>query len=303
MSKLKAPFLSLGARGSVGGVVTVQERHRTTFVRTKPIPTYRHTLPQAYQRWLYEDYAYLWRKQSVATRQEYASAGVRHHLTGFQYWMKYHLTNLPDIVAWYKLDEKTGAVAYDAGRNGYNGVIIGASPADGVIDGARSFDGLNDSINVAGIPPPGFTEFTVLDFVSIPAFTGTNRSMIEWGQYSPSFGFYHWAHSVTNRHFFYAKNIAGVGVGRFTFFTPNAFFLGGGVWDGTTLFLIHNEIITPGIAFAGIVSPDATLYLGRQITAVTPEWYDGLIDNVIIFNRALDATEVKRWAERRYPLQ
>ena len=76
MSKQKNPLVSLGAKGTVGKTLTFQEHHGVKIARTKPIPAYRYTLPQAYQRWLYEDYAHYWTEQNEATRRLYAAAGV-----------------------------------------------------------------------------------------------------------------------------------------------------------------------------------------------------------------------------------
>lgn len=152
MAKPKNPLLSLGASGTIADTLTYQKRGQDTITRKKPIPTYRYTLPQAYQRWLYQDYAYLWTQQTPATKQEYATAGSRFHLTGFQYWMKYNLANLPDIVGRWHLDERSGAIAYDSSNNHNNGTIIGASPTTGLIAGAYYFDDINDTINCGTDP-------------------------------------------------------------------------------------------------------------------------------------------------------
>lgn len=301
MSITKTPLLSLGARGSIGNTLTLQKRGASTLIRTKPTPAYRRTLLQVYQRWLYEDYAYLWRQQSQATKQEYATDGSKRHLTGFQCWMRYHLLNLPDIIGWWKLDEKTGAVAHDSSRNLHNGTIVGATPATGIIAGGYTFDGLNDLIRIVGIPPPALTEMTALIFANIGAFTGALRHSFDWGVGAAPFGARHFALHNGNTNYVYLKNTAGVLKAPSHPFTPGIAFLGGFVWDGTTVCIIHDKIITPGIAIGGVVSPDSTLLIGTSIPGAEIDWYDGLADNLIIFNRALDATEVLRWAERRYP--
>ena len=156
MAKTQTPFLSLGARGTVGGFLTTQKSGKATILREKPVPTDPYSLAQFYQRYLYQDYAYLWTQQSEATRQTYATAGSRHHLTGFQYWMKYHLTNLPDILAFYHYDPTSSAILIDYSRLGTHLTTIGATWNDLPFGkGYLHYDGINDYSFLND--PPGFT--------------------------------------------------------------------------------------------------------------------------------------------------
>lgn len=173
MAKVKNPLLSLGARGKLGDITYLRRRH-TDIAEKTPVLPYFLTLPAQYQRWLYQDYAYLWRQQDEATRKAYAAGGLRFHLTGFQYWMKYHLTNLPDLAAWWTLDEKSGATAHDRSRNANHGTILGASPTGGLIDGALRFDGLNDLVQIPSSPSliQGTKSFTILAFINVDLSQG-----------------------------------------------------------------------------------------------------------------------------------
>lgn len=147
MAKPKNPLLSLGAKGTIADTLTFQKRGREHIVREKPIPTDPYSLAQAYQRWDYRDYAYLWTLLSNADKQIYRTKASKYHITGFSLWMREHLKTLPDIVGRWHLDEKAGALAHDSSRNSNNGVIFGASPVSGLIDGAYYFDGINDYID------------------------------------------------------------------------------------------------------------------------------------------------------------
>lgn len=301
MSILKSPFLSLGAKGSIAKAVTVQERQGTTFIRTKPIPAYRYTLLQAYQRWLYEDYAYLWTQQSTATKQEYATTGSRHHLTGFQYWMKYHLTKLPDIAGMWHLDEASGAFAYDSSRNQNHGTIIGASPATGIIDRARLFDGVNDHIDVPNTPSLSTgDELSLETFIKpydMSAHLGSNyRTII----HKKSGAHYHLAVKITG--FFEAHIAAVVASYAHAFDSSWHHFVATAksndfirlYWDG------YFQVAVP----LPVVIPSSTdpLYIGNDPTAgFTARPFDGIIDHVIIRNRVLDPTEILRHSLRRYP--
>lgn len=148
MAKPKTPLFSLEAHGTIGDTLTFQGKGNLKVSRSKPLVPFSLSLPQQYQRWLYEDYVALWHLQTNAVKATYRGYGTRHHLTGFAYWMKYHLLNLPNIAGWWKLDEPGGAKASDSSRTPHDGTITGASPIAGKISGAYHFDGINDVISV-----------------------------------------------------------------------------------------------------------------------------------------------------------
>lgn len=158
MTKQKQPLLSLEAHGSLADFITFQTRGPLDIARKKPRLPYFLTLPVQYQRWLYQDHAYLWTQQSAATQKAYRAAGVHHHLTGFQYWMKDMLTRLPYLAGYWKLDDNHGPTLQDSSRNTNTGTITGASPAEGPIAGGLSFDGLNDLVS--------FGNHASLDFIN-----------------------------------------------------------------------------------------------------------------------------------------
>ncbi len=174
MVNLKNPLLSFDAHGTVGNAVTFQGGTKRKFSRQKPPRPGGVTLPRQYQRWAYRDYAYLWTQQTPAVKGLFRSNGARHHLTGFQYWMKYQLTNLLDLAAWYRLDATTGALVIDSSPNHNNGTLFGCSPAGGLIGGALSFDGFNDFFEVPVTPSLNFgiDSFTITAFVKKVDLTG-----------------------------------------------------------------------------------------------------------------------------------
>lgn len=144
MSKLKAPLFSLDSHGSVSPNLTYQQSHNFTIVRKKPIPTQNVNLSAQYQRWFYKDYVSLWHEQSSSSKQSYSSLGVPYHLTGYQYFMRYHLRNLPDIGLFTGLDTHQEPTVIDLSRNGNTATLYGVTRTTGLVDGCVSFDGVND---------------------------------------------------------------------------------------------------------------------------------------------------------------
>lgn len=303
MAKTKTPFLSLGSHGTIGDAITSQKKGSLTLLREKPIPSYRRTLSQAYQRWLYEDYAYLWTQQSSATRQQYATKGTRHHLTGFQYWMKYHLTNLPDIAAMWHLDEKAGATAYDSSRNSNHGTIIGASPATGIINGCFYFDGLNDYLTIPETPSLRITSLLSLEtFINTSVKTtvqfflakddGTNRD-------------YYLALLGTSGFPQFGIHKAGVTspINGTTDLADGEWHHVAGVNDGTDLRIYIDGLLQATKFGGGGTFDDDSCIVSIGARGNLSLLFKGDIDHVIIHNRVLDITEIKRHSERRYPPQ
>lgn len=301
MSKLKSPLLSLGSRGSIGDALTYQERQGYTFARDKPIPANPRSLPQMYQRWLYEDYAYLWTQASVATKQEYATAGSRHHLTGFQYWMKYQLTYLPDIVGLWHLDRELGAIASDSSRNANHGVVIGASPVDGVIDGALNFDGTNDWVNL-GFNVRPTTHATVELFLNPAAYQASGAAFSS-GRSGGIIVFYPLPAGIyflvrTTAWCFVIVPSANFPIGSFTHVALT--------YDPTQLSVYASGRQVAQTPATGPITYDGTpAVLGGYLSLAppyTPEfWCKAIEDMVIVYNRTLDPTEIKRHSERGYP--
>lgn len=301
MSKLKLPFLSLGARGTIGDAITVQERHGTSFVREKPIPAYRRTLPQVYQRWDYQDYAYLWTLLNVVARQHYQTRASRYHITGFNLFMREHLKELPDLAGRWRLDEATGAVAYDSSKNENNGTIRGASPVAGVINGARYFDGLNDWIDFGTNPIFNLTT----GIFSIELFINTTGAL-ERDILLKTGGPFWWLlrlHASGTFRFYYRDNIGTFSiVSTHTINDGKDHYIMASIESAVGAHLyVDGNLSTSLVPIRTLnpITPYALMMLARGL--LSGGYLKAHIDNLIIYNRALDENNAKRHSERRYP--
>lgn len=301
MTKTKTPFLSLGAKGSVGNTITAQKHGSATSVRSKPRPTDPYSLPQAYQRWLYEDYAYLWTQQSDATRALYRSAGVRFHLTAFQYWMKYQLTHLPDIAGLWHLDEKAGAVAYDYSRNGNNGILKGVTPADGAIAGGQYHDGINDWVDLRAAPAHSKLVFSDTDpwtFEHWIEVNQTDHRQMYAGRFHSNEAFLcqfdaaDISYRFRNRTGAYRTYLADASayLNTLTHITWRA------DGAGNLALFINGDLIYQRDELTQMTF-DA---LGLGYSSITMT-FKGILDHSIVYLRGLDETEIKRHSGRRYP--
>lgn len=301
MAKTKTPFLSLESHGTVGQAITSQKRGRETLLREKPLPAYRYTLPQAYQRWDYRDYAYRWKQQSEATRRASAAAGSRIHLTGFQYWMKLCLNTLPDLGGRWHLDEATGAIAYDSSLNANNGIIFGASPTTGLIDGCRAFDGLNDYIEVPFSPTLNTAVFSFEFHAKVTGGVNTDRSPVTSRSATPVQGYLMYCRAANVWEFWVGRPLAWeimignpVVIDQWTFHCC--------IYDGTQMLWWHDGAYYPPRVCAFSPNPTWPFRLGAGKTEMAPTWFfPGLIDEFRYYNRVLDEVEIIRHSERRYP--
>jgi len=301
MTKTKTPFFSLGSQGSIGNAITSQKYGPVTLIRTKPKPAYRYTLAQAYQRWLYEDYVYLWHQQTQAVKDTYRTAGVRFHLTAFQYWMKYHLTNLPDILAWWKLDDNTGPTTIDSSRNLNPATIIGASPATGVIDRALSFDGNNDLVNCSAAASlfPTLLSPRTIEFFFIPAELGRDQYLFGYGQ--PVL-----VNGTTFQVMLHNTNIIMsiiTGLGDILGTTPillSQTYHVALTYDGTTMRLYLNGNLE-GSNVIALSTANTVCYFAMSRDADMARLLNGIADNGIVYNRVLDRTTIICHSLRRFP--
>lgn len=89
MSKLKSPFLSFGARGTIGDSMTFQKRGRGHFARQKPIPADPKSPAQLAQRQRYKDAVAAW--HALSPEEKEAWRGVCPGLTAYQCFMNSEL--------------------------------------------------------------------------------------------------------------------------------------------------------------------------------------------------------------------
>ena len=94
--KIKAPLLSLGARGLVGTISYLTRRH-TKMCEKSPIPPDQKTLAQLSWRHMYQKAVALWHGLSSAERQEWESQARRRHMTGFAWFMSQALKPNPGL--------------------------------------------------------------------------------------------------------------------------------------------------------------------------------------------------------------
>jgi len=198
------------------------------------------------------------------------------------------------LVGSWKFDETSGTVAADASGSNNTGTLSSAPvwTTGGKVGGALSFDGIDDSVNVGS-----GTSLNTPNVISVSAWvyyrsgngrivqkddrgSGTYTRLWEMGGYGGVFRMELW-HSDGTTTCQSANPL-----------TVNGWMLLTMTFDGTNINMYQNGILTKTIYFPGDIRVDnnTPVTIGGQWLA--GESFNGLIDEVQIYNKALTATEI-----------
>lgn len=311
MSRLKNPLLSLGAKGGLADSVTYVRRRGVDIVEKKPIPRDPQSLAQMYQRWDYQDGISYWNTLSNAAKQVYKSAASRYHMTGFAYFMRWYLKNLPDIAGRWRLDEAAGITAYDSSKNANHGTFIGTTPITGIIDRGRLFDGINDRIPCGGhsslLSPnigtvEGWIKGTTLVIAADEQATDRqNEFLILVRMADQNMGITIWQAGAVHYDLRTPNN--SLDSTKWTFFN---------VWsDSSTIYASLNTVpqvlaeavgVNDGTWFGGLPLLDHFQIGASMRNNIPAGFWDGDMDNIVSYNRVLSLQDQQRHYARQYPL-
>jgi len=211
---------------------------------------------------------------------------------------------LEGLISYWKFDEGSGSIASDsAGTN--NGTIYGATWTDGALGGALGFDGVNDYVDV---PDSASLRFSQTDSFSIscwamPIAGDGGRIVCKMRKTSATgvFGYETLWQPALSGFWFSAESswkghtVVGTGQGsapagnwyHFTAVYSN---------KNITLYLNGQPAGAGKFAYnAGSTTPDKNLSIGvRSYDSRIEDYFEGRIDDVRIYDRALSAEEVQR---------
>ena len=199
-------------------------------------------------------------------------------------------------VAHWKLDETEGLIAHDSSVNNYDGTLCDDFPTDdsqwvtGQINGALKFDGYNDYVSCPFVLNPNDGPFSAFAWVMgggisqhiICQLDGTGTGRL-------------WFHvNAVNNFTTQLREPGGSGL-SYTAETWDSQKWNhvGIVWDGLRrhLYIDGEEVIADGTDLIGLEDCDGSLYIGAH-KDLTNYW-DGLVDDVRIYDRALSEAEIE----------
>lgn len=198
----------------------------------------------------------------------------------------------PNLVSHWKFDEGSGTTAYDsAGSN--NGTIYGATWTTGQVNGALDFDGVDDYVDCGTGPAiTGTGTFTASVWVKTDSAKG--QAMLVQRSTTSGNGSYGVSILSDGRVQLHIYN------GGYGFLFQSDVTVNDGLWHHIVAARTNStdgEIYVDGSLAASGSGPARSLsnfpvWIGRGFTV--PAYFNGLIDEVRIYNRALSAEEIRQ---------
>ncbi len=202
----------------------------------------------------------------------------------------------PNHVSLWKMDEIDGSIAHDSiGVN--HGMCEGEpvwQPDGGMVAGGLQFDGIDDYAKTQYVLNPAYAAFSV--FVWIKGGTPGQAVLsqadgVSWLCMDSIQGCLMTELKPTGR--------GGTSLLSQTCITDNIWHRIGLVWDGSRrhLYVDGVEVANDAVPLSGLVGMYGDLYLGTGSFRTTGTFFSGLIDDVCIYNKALNAEEISALAQ------
>ncbi len=194
------------------------------------------------------------------------------------------------LVGAWGFDEPSGATVADASGSGNNGTISGAARGTGRNGGGLTFDGVNDWVTVNDSSSLDLTTSMTVEAWVRPANVDYWRTVVLKEQ--PGQLVYALYASTDNRrpsgHVYTSGDIALQGPSALPANTWSHLAM---TWDGLTIRMFVNGTQVSSSALAGTAVTSASpLRIGGN--GVWAEWFNGGIDDVRVYNRALTPAQI-----------
>lgn len=213
------------------------------------------------------------------------------------------------LAAWWDFNEGAGNTLYDRSGNGNNGTIYGATWQEGITGKALFFDGVNDYVNIGNKFNDLKLPITITAWVK-KGWSDTTEHPIFYsdiGYYYYGFKLYVKSNTTTD------VLHAGYGDGGYPapdsrrgktawplFSTNEWIFVSAVIKSSSNINLYVNGTDVGGSYYGtggGMVHSSGVARIGRGGWMDASPWFKGSIDELRIYSRALDITEVQelRW--------
>ena len=205
----------------------------------------------------------------------------------------YRLASDPNFVAWWRLDDGSGSSARDSSGNDNHGALHGDPQwTTGRIGRALDFDGDGDYVDCGNPDVFNFDEqMTAGAWVNLRSIPGEWRTVVAKGQDG-------WRLALTRKMPSFNFSVAGRAFGYPSAYCATQVAFGEwhhvcGTYDGQEIRIYLDGQIDATLNHThGIATNDANLLIGDN-PQTTGRFWNGLIDEVFVFSRALSGGEIR----------
>ncbi|MHC4070898.1 MAG: LamG domain-containing protein [Planctomycetota bacterium] len=196
----------------------------------------------------------------------------------------------PDLVAHWRFDETSGTTAFDASGNGHDGTIMGDPQwVPGKLGGALEFDGAGDYVDCGASPDYEIAvNITIACWIKVDVFDKNWQAIITTSDSS-------WRvhrSSSTNNIAWGSSGLSPTDLTGTTDVSTGEWFHVAAVYNGAQKLLYINGNLDASSDSTGNISVSSMpVYIGEN-SGATGRFWDGLIDDVRIYKRALAETEL-----------
>ena len=200
---------------------------------------------------------------------------------------------LRGLVLWLKFNEGSGSVAYDSSFHNNHGTIYGATWTDGKLGKALSFDGAGDYVRVKGVPSSN--SMTVAVWIKYRRLPYPNPGIFCLGPPAAGGTEKYFGIWVSNDGYLWGRVIEADGgkvdLPKNKYLAPDTWYFIVQVADSGAKEIrqyVNGELIST-------TSYDGTIYSyeGANVGRQGEDYWDGVIDEVRIYNRALSEEEIR----------
>ena len=196
------------------------------------------------------------------------------------------------LMAAFAFDEAAGTTVNDASGRNHAGMISGATWAAGRYGLALAFDGVDDSVSIADSPDLDLTTGMTLEAWIYPtAYNGWEQILLKEASGVEAYALYgrSGAAGPTGS---IARNGAATLVSTPTNLPLSSWSHVASTYDGAALRLYVNGALVSSVAISGPIDVSAgPLKIGGN--SIFAEWFNGRIDDVRVYNRALTQAEIQ----------
>jgi hypothetical protein len=207
------------------------------------------------------------------------------------------------LAGYWSLDEGSGGMAYDASGNANHGTTSGGPGwTTGKVGGALSFDGVDDYVDAGNDANLDITgAITVEAWInSAIGETGADYPLIA-GKRTGFLGYGLHVQKYTTPQFWIGDGSDWVGASAGAVVSPNQWYHLVGTYDGSNLIKIYVNGVLKNTGSQQSLASSGTKEFRIGLESAIRQW-NGLIDDVRIYNRALSAEEVRYHYNRGGPV-